>query len=302
MRLSLITLLAIIGIFVCVAATFIYVKIIPVQPTLIIQPSLTVEQGDPIMVTLAGISSTSTIKSLLFDGKPLEMVIYNSKPTAFIGMDLHKNPGTYAIVATLFDKNNSASSTLTLKQNITVIARPPEEKPFTIPQSLGGNTPEGQANVLSSMVHDNAVLAGLKSDKTSYWSKAFQFPIKNPIVTDIYGYLRQTGSTDIAHKGTDFKAAVGTPVMAINRGVVIFAGDLGIYGNTIAIDHGLGLMSFYMHLSEIDVKKGRTVDIGDVIGKSGQTGYAIGPHLHLTVRIDGISVDPMVFMSFFITF
>jgi murein DD-endopeptidase MepM/ murein hydrolase activator NlpD len=87
--------------------------------------------------------------------------------------------------------------------------------------------------------------------------------------------------------------------MAINRGVVTFAGPLGLYGNTIVLDHGFGLESFYMHLSEIDVKQGEMVQRDQVIGASGETGYAEGPHLHLTVRVGGISIDPMVFLGFF---
>jgi murein DD-endopeptidase MepM/ murein hydrolase activator NlpD len=85
--------------------------------------------------------------------------------------------------------------------------------------------------------------------------------------------------------------------MAINRGVVRIVHTYRDYGKTIVVDHGLGVMSFYMHLSKIYVAPGELVLPGEVIGKSGHTGYAEQPHLHLTIRIGGISIDPVKFFA-----
>ena len=85
----------------------------------------------------------------------------------------------------------------------------------------------------------------------------------------------------------------------MNAGVVRIAQKFPTYGNTVVIDHGLGVMTFYMHLSKIKVVKGQAVALGKEIGLSGHTGYAEQPHLHLTIRINGISIDPMKFMTFF---
>jgi murein DD-endopeptidase MepM/ murein hydrolase activator NlpD len=217
---------------------------------------------------------------------------YQSSPTVFIGIALNKKPGTYLLKATL-------SSGAILKRNIVVLAREKVEAPLGIPAQLGGNTPAAEQNVVDSLVAGNKVLDGLISAQRQLWTGQFEFPVADPLVTDPYGYIRQTGSYQIAHKGVDFKAPPGTPVMAVNAGVVILATDLGIYGNTIIVDHGLGIMSFYMHLSKIGVAKGQAVLRRQVIGESGETGYAEGPHLHLTVRIGGVSIDPMVFFGFF---
>jgi murein DD-endopeptidase MepM/ murein hydrolase activator NlpD len=83
----------------------------------------------------------------------------------------------------------------------------------------------------------------------------------------------------------------------MNRGIVRFTDSLRNYGKTVVIDHGLGLQTVYMHLSEIIVSLGQMVDKGELIGMSGDTGYVLGPHLHLTVRIWDISIDPIKFLE-----
>ena len=80
---------------------------------------------------------------------------------------------------------------------------------------------------------------------------------------------------------------------ASNSGVVAFTGDLGIYGNTVMIDHGLGLITLYGHLSSIDVKEGEPVKQKQIIGKSGETGLAAGDHLHFGVYLNGVAVLPI---------
>ena len=95
------------------------------------------------------------------------------------------------------------------------------------------------------------------------------------------------------HLGFDLASLRGSAVPAGNTGRVVFAGPLGIYGNTVIIDHGLGLFSLYGHLSQIDVATGADVARGDPIGKTGDTGLAAGDHLHFSIMIDGVHVDPV---------
>ena len=87
--------------------------------------------------------------------------------------------------------------------------------------------------------------------------------------------------------------------MAMNAGVVSLAREFRVYGKTIVIDHGLGLQSIYMHLSNFKVKAGQQVKKGEPIGLSGSTGYALEPHLHVSVHIGGVSVDPVEFLGLF---
>lgn len=95
------------------------------------------------------------------------------------------------------------------------------------------------------------------------------------------------------HLGYDLSVTKHYPVEAANRGTVAFAGDLGIYGNTVILDHGLGLYTLYGHLSAIDVKEGDTVDKRQVLGRTGETGLAAGDHLHFGVYLDGVAVLPV---------
>ncbi len=98
------------------------------------------------------------------------------------------------------------------------------------------------------------------------------------------------------HTGVDFRAAMGDPVRATANGKVVSAGWAGGYGRMVEIDHGNGLSTRYGHLSEISVKAGDQVKIGQVIGAVGSTGRSTGPHLHYETRIDGEAVDPQKFL------
>ena len=98
------------------------------------------------------------------------------------------------------------------------------------------------------------------------------------------------------HTGLDFRASTGDPVRATANGKVVNAGWSGGYGRMVEIDHGNGLSTRYGHLSEIGVKVGETVKIGQIIGAVGSTGRSTGPHLHYETRIDGDAVDPQKFL------
>jgi murein DD-endopeptidase MepM/ murein hydrolase activator NlpD len=95
------------------------------------------------------------------------------------------------------------------------------------------------------------------------------------------------------HLGYDLSVTRHYPVEAANSGTVAFAGDLGIYGGTVMVDHGLGLYSLYGHLSSIDVKPGDPVGKRQAIGKTGETGLAAGDHLHYGVYLAGVAVLPV---------
>ncbi|HKH70192.1 MAG TPA: M23 family metallopeptidase, partial [Vicinamibacterales bacterium] len=95
------------------------------------------------------------------------------------------------------------------------------------------------------------------------------------------------------HLGFDLASFTGTPIVAANRGKVILAEELGIYGNCVIIDHGLGVQSLYAHLSSMDVKAGDMVEKEQQIGRSGMTGMAAGDHLHFTMLVNGTMVNPV---------
>jgi murein DD-endopeptidase MepM/ murein hydrolase activator NlpD len=99
------------------------------------------------------------------------------------------------------------------------------------------------------------------------------------------------------HLGFDLAVTAAVPIRAANRGRVVFAGFLGIYGNCVVVDHGMGVQSLYAHLSSIDVADGAMVERDDVVGRSGMTGLAGGDHLHFTMLVGGQAVTPVDWWS-----
>ena len=98
--------------------------------------------------------------------------------------------------------------------------------------------------------------------------------------------------SEAIHYGYDLATLAGAPVTASNAGRVLFAGDLGIYGNCVVLDHGLGLASLYGHLASFAVAEGDAVAKGQVLGRSGATGLAGGDHLHFAILVGGTYVEP----------
>ncbi|MGE0814976.1 MAG: M23 family metallopeptidase [Vicinamibacterales bacterium] len=95
------------------------------------------------------------------------------------------------------------------------------------------------------------------------------------------------------HLGFDLASTRQAPVTAANSGVVVHAGYLGIYGNCVVVDHGMGIQSLYGHMSTMDVKEGDSVTKGQTLGRSGTTGLAGGDHLHFTMLVGGVQVNPV---------
>src|SRR5207253_1114123 len=105
------------------------------------------------------------------------------------------------------------------------------------------------------------------------------------------------GQPRAPHAGADLRASTGTPIHATNRGRVVLAKNLFFTGNTVIIDHGLGIYTLYAHLSRIDVRVSQMVDEDEVLGLAGATGRVTGPHLHWGARIQGARVDPFSLLS-----
>jgi murein DD-endopeptidase MepM/ murein hydrolase activator NlpD len=136
-----------------------------------------------------------------------------------------------------------------------------------------------------------------KTAKEMMWKDAFQ-PLGNASVEAAFAdnrtYLHDGQEIDRqVHLGFDLAVTQRIPVLAANTGVVVYAADLGIYGNCVIVDHGLGVQSLYAHLSSIDVKEGDRVEKGHVLGRSGMTGLAGGDHLHFTMLVNGQAVNPV---------
>lgn len=176
-----------------------------------------------------------------------------------------------------------------------------------VPAILAGS-PEVQADAsdkVAAFLKINGELRRLNADKIAalgkqtapqmLWHGAFQ-PLINSAIESSFAdhrtYFYQGKEIDQqVHLGFDLARTVNVPVLASNDGKVIYAADLGIYGNCIILDHGLGVQSLYAHLSSFEVNVGDTVKKGQTLGRSGMTGLAGGDHLHFSMLVDGHPVN-----------
>ncbi|MGH3134018.1 MAG: murein hydrolase activator EnvC family protein [Gaiellaceae bacterium] len=146
-----------------------------------------------------------------------------------------------------------------------------------------------QSAVLAAAIRD--AQAGAGSTGTGVPSAAgFIWPVNGTVVS---GYGMRWGRM---HEGIDITASTGTPIWAAAAGTVIYAGWLGGYGNLVVVDHGNGLSTAYAHASAILVAVGQSVAQGETVSLVGSTGNSSGPHLHFEVRVNGVAVDPLLYL------
>jgi len=129
------------------------------------------------------------------------------------------------------------------------------------------------------------------------WSGNFAAPVDSLITSEFGIHRRFNRKVRSIHQGLDLRAETGAPVGAMNSGMVIVAREMFYEGGFVVIDHGQGLLTLYMHLSEIKVNAGDSVATRQVIALSGGTGRATAPHLHVGVRWQGIYIDPAVLLT-----
>lgn len=155
-----------------------------------------------------------------------------------------------------------------------------------------------RVNTETRAVNAKTLLAiGNRTSPTPLWSGAF-LRLPNSAQRSGFGdqrtYLYNGEKIDFqVHQGVDLASLERAPIPAANSGDVVFAGYLGIYGNAVVIDHGLGLQSIYSHMSQIDVHEGDRLAKGQVIGRTGTSGLAGGDHLHFGILVSGIPVTPL---------
>ena len=208
------------------------------------------------------------------------------------GVSIETKPGSYPLV---LEGVTSRGSKTTIRHTVrvfrtkypTIALRVSEE--FTAPDS------QTLARVEQERELKTKVFSVLSPERE--WSGRFTVPVSSS-VSGAFGTQRKfNGLIESVHHGLDYRAQPGTPVSAANRGTVLLARNLFFEGNCVVLDHGQGLLTLYMHLSEIKVHEGDKVVRGEEIGLSGTTGRATGPHLHMAVRWQGVYVNPAVMLK-----
>jgi len=209
-----------------------------------------------------------------------------------VGVDAKKKTGKYAL--TINFPNGEK-----YEKKIGVVAR---KFPVTVLRVTKELKNQGYSpkNILGNMVSQeipllNKIFKNYLS--TAYFAKPFIYPLSKVEIGGDFGNIRKDQGVGFQHLGVDLEAEMQTPVYAVNDGAVSFADGLPTYGKTMIIDHGLGIYSLYLHLSEFKFAKGDRVKRGDVIGLSGNSGYSISPHLHFSIKLNGAAVDPLIFIE-----
>ncbi|MFA5042004.1 MAG: M23 family metallopeptidase, partial [Candidatus Paceibacterota bacterium] len=244
------------------------------------------EQGDTLVVIIENLSPeeqiTGEFDKQLFDFFPIGT---DGKQIGIVGIDAGKTPGDYSLSVSISNEENTIK-TITVKKRdfpITELALTEEleEKGYT-PSNIVDNISTKEGALIWQVLE--------KHTPKSYFDKFFLYPLDSVINVGAFGNIRKKGDVSLRHLGVDLDAAVGTPVYAVNDGVVSFVEELTVYGKMIIIDHGLGIYSLYLHLNEFKVAKGDKVTRGEVIGLSGSTGYSLGPHLHFSIKVKGANI------------
>ncbi len=203
------------------------------------------------------------------------------------GVSLETRPGTYALELT---GTTSQGSPISFTRTIMVRAAKYPSIKVTVAKRFTEPSPAQLERIHQDKTIKQDVFQHTDPDRE--WSGKFLAPVVAP-VSDAFGTRRTfNGKVQSMHQGLDYGVPTGTPVSAANAGIVLLAGPLYFEGNCVVLDHGQGLLTLYLHLSEIKVKQGERVAAGREIGRSGGTGRATGPHLHFAVRWQGVYLNP----------
>ncbi len=211
---------------------------------------------------------------------------------AIAGVGLDVKPGVYTLK---FEGSTAAGEKLDFSRTLQIgAAKYPTTTITVAPQYV-----EPPKELLARIEEEQAVkrAAFARTAPESVWEGGFA-PPTNTEPSGGFGSARlYNGHKQSQHTGLDFHAAIGTPVHATNSGKVLVARPLYYEGNCVMIDHGQGLISIYMHLSEFKVKEGDEVIKGQLIALSGGTGRSTGPHLHFAVRWQGLYLSPATLLA-----
>ncbi|MDP1931587.1 MAG: peptidoglycan DD-metalloendopeptidase family protein [Gammaproteobacteria bacterium] len=216
---------------------------------------------------------------------------YEGEQYAIIGIPLSARPGSHQLTLTA---PGGATETL----SFTVTDKQYVEQRLTI-------TNDRQVNPNNEdMVRINRETAEMNTAFAS-WDESLE-PVMQMLVptegprSSSFGLRRFFNDQPRApHSGMDIAAPEGTPIYAPAPGIIKATGDYFFNGNTIIIDHGHGLITLYCHMNTIDVEVGARVEAGEQIGKVGQTGRVTGPHLHWSINLNNVRVDPALFIAEF---
>jgi len=244
-------------------------------------------QGDLTVVVVTGASGALEVTGSLGPG-PLAFFPYGGGHAAVAGIDLEAKAGPTPWRVDVVD---ASGATRTVTGRLVVGSRQFPVQRLTLPKGQVDLDPETERRALAETARLRALYATLTPERL--WRGRFVRPLGGESKGEGFGSRRIiNGQPRMPHSGLDYAAERGTPVVAANRGRVALVGDFFFPGRFVALDHGLGLYTLYMHLDRVDVPEGALVERGTTLGAVGSTGRATGPHLHFAAQAGPARVDP----------
>lgn len=242
--------------------------------------------GDPFTVKITTLRHPCTLTiSWLNQAHELVFPSASNSLTIILGTDvLTDRPGKKKLSVGLKGEN------ILIRKTILVMSKKFKCQYLTLPKKMVNLSPSDlnrykqEKKVIDHVLHTIT--------PSTWWVKPFVRPVTGKIISP-YGLKRYLNKQPRSpHRGLDFRTGFGAKIRACNQGRVLFTGNHFFSGNCVYIDHGQGVISIYFHLSKILVRKGEVVSKGQVIGLSGKSGRATGPHLHFGLSIWGKLVNP----------
>jgi murein DD-endopeptidase MepM/ murein hydrolase activator NlpD len=266
------------------------------EPTAPLPPASPVE-FDPPQLVLGGavivyLNQPATAATLTFGGLQYPMLSDGSRWWAIVGVGAFAETGTAPLSIAYNPADGSPQTSVESALEIVYREFPVEDIQLD----------PGTASLLDPAIVNNeeAFRASIFSGYTTQrmWEGAFVTPADG-VLSSIYGVARSYNGGPVSsyHRGTDFAGTTGDAAYAAAAGRVVFAGELQVRGNSVIIDHGVGVFTAYAHLSAISVAEGEMVSARQLIGQIGSTGLVTGPHLHWEVVVRGIEVDGELWLS-----
>jgi murein DD-endopeptidase MepM/ murein hydrolase activator NlpD len=267
---------------------------LPQGNSLRIKPSArSIQPGELVMLTITGPDRIDALRARAFDEDLIPQRVDDRTWQVIVGIDLDVAPGRHGVALRWTQAGHTSTQTATHTLDVTPKAF--RTRTLTVPETFVNPPESAQAQIAA----DAKLIAQAWNSSTDerYWKTPFIAPVPHEANSAFGSRSVYNGQARSPHGGADFASPTGTPIKAPNTGRVVIARDMYYTGGTVAIDHGLGLVSLVAHLSKIDVKEGQMVQVGEIVGEVGATGRVTGPHLHWAVKARNARVDPLSLLA-----
>jgi murein DD-endopeptidase MepM/ murein hydrolase activator NlpD len=245
-----------------------------------------IQPGEVVLLTIDAAAAAKRVAVRAFGQDWAAFRDSGARWQALVGIDLDTKAGAYDAIISA--DGAKITEPLTVARHVFPTRR------LTVNPDLVHPPPDQQARVEREAQHLHEIWDHPAPQRL--WTTPFLRPVPDEANSAFGTRSVYNGEPHAPHSGADFLSPAGRPVKAPSAGRVVLADPQYFSGNTVIIDHGLGLFSTLMHLEQIDVKVGDVVTAGQIIGKVGATGRVTGPHLHWSVRLDNARVDPLSLM------